>query len=158
MHLQEWYDDDNGDYDANELQTAIKEEHDSLQKTNVFTRVQTTNYNQQHLKEDEENKKTCLQKLLSISWHYAPTFFENLKKQDFNRLREEGWEEAQVLQHEQVLRDTKILALRSITSTCYGHVDKTWTSTTELATWRSEPYRLTTWLLQLPHGSTIRHL
>eukprot|EP00971_Amphidinium_carterae_P189131 3754667-Amphidinium_carterae.1 len=38
MHLQEWYDDDNEDYDTNEIKTAIKEEHDSLQKTNVFTR------------------------------------------------------------------------------------------------------------------------
>eukprot|EP00971_Amphidinium_carterae_P114491 2268449-Amphidinium_carterae.1 len=49
MHLQEWYDDDYEDYDANELKTAIKKEHDSLQKTNVFTRVQATDYNQQEL-------------------------------------------------------------------------------------------------------------
>eukprot|EP00971_Amphidinium_carterae_P179540 3560781-Amphidinium_carterae.1 len=45
MHLQEWYDDDDKDYDANELKTAIKEEHDSVQKTNVFTRVKATDYN-----------------------------------------------------------------------------------------------------------------
>eukprot|EP00971_Amphidinium_carterae_P318461 6329826-Amphidinium_carterae.1 len=51
MHLQEWYDDDNEDYDANELKTATKEEHDSLQKTNVFTRVRAQDYDQQQLKE-----------------------------------------------------------------------------------------------------------
>eukprot|EP00971_Amphidinium_carterae_P238156 4728189-Amphidinium_carterae.1 len=56
MHLQEWYDDDNENYDANELKTAIKEEHDSLQKTNVFTRVQATNYDQQQLKEVIQTK------------------------------------------------------------------------------------------------------
>eukprot|EP00971_Amphidinium_carterae_P203099 4030599-Amphidinium_carterae.1 len=44
MSLQEWYDDDNMDYDANELKTAIKDEHDSLQKTNVFTRVHARDY------------------------------------------------------------------------------------------------------------------
>eukprot|EP00971_Amphidinium_carterae_P257383 5109632-Amphidinium_carterae.1 len=56
MHLQEWYDDDNEDYDANELKTAIKEEHDSLQKTSVFTRVQATDYNEQQLKEVIQTK------------------------------------------------------------------------------------------------------
>eukprot|EP00971_Amphidinium_carterae_P304873 6058559-Amphidinium_carterae.1 len=52
MHLQEWYDDD----DANELKQAIKEEHVSLQKTNVFTRVQATDYNQQQLKDVIQTK------------------------------------------------------------------------------------------------------
>eukprot|EP00971_Amphidinium_carterae_P246048 4886924-Amphidinium_carterae.2 len=33
MHLQEWYDDDNEDYDANEPKTAIKEEHDTAGAT-----------------------------------------------------------------------------------------------------------------------------
>eukprot|EP00971_Amphidinium_carterae_P264393 5244822-Amphidinium_carterae.1 len=56
MHLQEWYDDDNEDYDANELKIAIKEEHDSLQKTNVFTRVHATDYNQQQLREIIQTK------------------------------------------------------------------------------------------------------
>eukprot|EP00971_Amphidinium_carterae_P017937 353412-Amphidinium_carterae.2 len=56
MHLQEWYDNDNEDYDANELKTAIKEEHDSLQKTNVFTRVHSSGYNQQQLKEVIQTK------------------------------------------------------------------------------------------------------
>eukprot|EP00971_Amphidinium_carterae_P095247 1884150-Amphidinium_carterae.1 len=51
MNLQEWYDDDNMDYDANELKTAIKDEHDSLQKTNVFTKVQASDYSQQQLKD-----------------------------------------------------------------------------------------------------------
>eukprot|EP00971_Amphidinium_carterae_P011291 222169-Amphidinium_carterae.1 len=56
MHLQEWYDDDNEDYDANELKTAIKEEHDSLQKTNVLTRVKATDYDQQQLKDVIQTK------------------------------------------------------------------------------------------------------
>eukprot|EP00971_Amphidinium_carterae_P129740 2569986-Amphidinium_carterae.1 len=38
MILQDWYDDDNEDYDAYDLKTAIKEKHDALQKTQVFTR------------------------------------------------------------------------------------------------------------------------
>eukprot|EP00971_Amphidinium_carterae_P161156 3195379-Amphidinium_carterae.1 len=56
MHLQEWYDDDNLDYDANELKTAIKDEHDSLQKTNVFTRVHARDYSQQQLKDVIQTK------------------------------------------------------------------------------------------------------
>eukprot|EP00971_Amphidinium_carterae_P267354 5303253-Amphidinium_carterae.2 len=39
MILQDWYDNDNDDYNVYELKTAIKEEHDALQKTEVFTRV-----------------------------------------------------------------------------------------------------------------------
>eukprot|EP00971_Amphidinium_carterae_P001348 26783-Amphidinium_carterae.1 len=65
-------------------------------------------------KTEKEEDKTWLQKLLSISWHYAPTFFENLKQQNFNTLPDEGWEEAQVQLHEQALRTTKILALYTI--------------------------------------------
>eukprot|EP00971_Amphidinium_carterae_P058657 1159967-Amphidinium_carterae.1 len=56
MHLQEWYDDDNMDYDANELKTAIKDEHDSLQKTSAFTRVQASDYSQQQLKDVIQTK------------------------------------------------------------------------------------------------------
>eukprot|EP00971_Amphidinium_carterae_P260718 5172389-Amphidinium_carterae.3 len=44
MLLQEWYDDDNEDYDAEELKAAIKEEHDALQKTQVFDRVRSQDY------------------------------------------------------------------------------------------------------------------
>eukprot|EP00971_Amphidinium_carterae_P270765 5373148-Amphidinium_carterae.1 len=56
MNLQEWYDDDNMTYDANELKAAIKAEHDSLQKTNVFTRVQARDYSQQQLKDVIQTK------------------------------------------------------------------------------------------------------
>eukprot|EP00971_Amphidinium_carterae_P184970 3672727-Amphidinium_carterae.1 len=56
MSLQEWYDDDNMDYDANELKIAIKDEHDSLQQTNVFTRVQASEYSQQQLKKRHPDK------------------------------------------------------------------------------------------------------
>eukprot|EP00971_Amphidinium_carterae_P296837 5897009-Amphidinium_carterae.1 len=56
MHLQEWYDDDNESYDANELRTAIKEEHDSIQKTNLSTRVHTSDYSQQQLKDVIQTK------------------------------------------------------------------------------------------------------
>eukprot|EP00971_Amphidinium_carterae_P017374 342501-Amphidinium_carterae.2 len=51
MILQEWYDNDNEQYDAYELKTAIKKEHDALQKTNVFTRVNAQDYSQQQLKD-----------------------------------------------------------------------------------------------------------
>eukprot|EP00971_Amphidinium_carterae_P107914 2136448-Amphidinium_carterae.1 len=40
-------DDDNEHYDAYELKTAIKEENDALQKTEVFTRVNAQDYSQQ---------------------------------------------------------------------------------------------------------------
>eukprot|EP00971_Amphidinium_carterae_P133342 2641127-Amphidinium_carterae.1 len=56
MHLQEWYDDSNETYDANELKQAIKEEHGSLQKTSVFTRVQASDYDQQQLKDVIQTK------------------------------------------------------------------------------------------------------
>eukprot|EP00971_Amphidinium_carterae_P039808 781715-Amphidinium_carterae.1 len=56
MDLQEWYDDDNLDYDEKELKMAIKDEHDSLQKTEVFTRVHANNYNQQQLKDVIQTK------------------------------------------------------------------------------------------------------
>eukprot|EP00971_Amphidinium_carterae_P125789 2491856-Amphidinium_carterae.1 len=56
MQLQEWYDDDNLDYDADELKTAIKDEHDSLQKINVFMRVHANDYSQQQLKEIIQTK------------------------------------------------------------------------------------------------------
>eukprot|EP00971_Amphidinium_carterae_P147636 2926253-Amphidinium_carterae.4 len=58
MLLQEWYDNDNEDYDANELKTAIKEEHDALQKTQVFTRVNAQDYSPTQLKETRRQDKT----------------------------------------------------------------------------------------------------
>eukprot|EP00971_Amphidinium_carterae_P207647 4120350-Amphidinium_carterae.1 len=51
MILQEWHDNDNEDYDAYELKAAIKQEHDALQKTQVFTKVNAQNYPQQQLKD-----------------------------------------------------------------------------------------------------------
>eukprot|EP00971_Amphidinium_carterae_P029829 586879-Amphidinium_carterae.1 len=56
MILQDWYDDDNADYDAYELKTAIKEEHDTLQKTQVFTRVNSKDYSPQQLKDVIQTK------------------------------------------------------------------------------------------------------
>eukprot|EP00971_Amphidinium_carterae_P235108 4665418-Amphidinium_carterae.1 len=56
MDLQEWYDNDNLDYDADELKAAIKDEHDSLEKTNVFKRVHASNYSQQQLKDIIQTK------------------------------------------------------------------------------------------------------
>eukprot|EP00971_Amphidinium_carterae_P252197 5007067-Amphidinium_carterae.3 len=56
MILQESYDDNNEDYDAYELKAAIKEEHDALQKTQVFTTVNTQDYSQQHLKDVIQTK------------------------------------------------------------------------------------------------------
>eukprot|EP00971_Amphidinium_carterae_P010060 198346-Amphidinium_carterae.4 len=56
MILQEWYDDDNKHYDAYELKTAIKEEHDALQKSQVFTRVNATDYSPQQLKDVIQTK------------------------------------------------------------------------------------------------------
>eukprot|EP00971_Amphidinium_carterae_P230261 4569755-Amphidinium_carterae.1 len=61
--------------------------------------------------EDDDHKTTGLQQLLSKSLHYAPTFFNTLKQQKLNGLRDAGWDEAQEVQHEQVLLDTKLLEL-----------------------------------------------
>eukprot|EP00971_Amphidinium_carterae_P324165 6442012-Amphidinium_carterae.6 len=56
MQLQEWYDDVNEDYDEYELKAAIKEEHDPLQKTGVFTRVQVSDYTAQQHKDVIQTK------------------------------------------------------------------------------------------------------
>eukprot|EP00971_Amphidinium_carterae_P010065 198346-Amphidinium_carterae.9 len=37
--------------------------------------------------EEEEKRSTTLQQLLSISYTYAPTFFNNIKLQNMNYLR-----------------------------------------------------------------------
>eukprot|EP00971_Amphidinium_carterae_P165553 3281748-Amphidinium_carterae.2 len=52
----EWYDDDNEEYDEKELKAAIKEEHDSLQKMKVFTRVKRQDYNYDQLKDVTQTK------------------------------------------------------------------------------------------------------
>eukprot|EP00971_Amphidinium_carterae_P191583 3801657-Amphidinium_carterae.3 len=56
------YDDDNEDYDEYELKAAIKEEHDTLQKTEVFTRVQKSDYTAQQLKRLIELKRDLWRK------------------------------------------------------------------------------------------------
>eukprot|EP00971_Amphidinium_carterae_P035536 699679-Amphidinium_carterae.1 len=58
MILQDWYDDDNGDHDSYEHKTAIQEEHDApqLQKTQVFTRVNSNDYSPQQLKDVIQTK------------------------------------------------------------------------------------------------------
>eukprot|EP00971_Amphidinium_carterae_P000054 1186-Amphidinium_carterae.1 len=39
MNLQAWYDDHNTEYTTQGLKETIKQEHDSLQKTEIFQRV-----------------------------------------------------------------------------------------------------------------------
>eukprot|EP00971_Amphidinium_carterae_P174429 3457768-Amphidinium_carterae.3 len=56
MTLQEWYDNNNEDYDKYEFKAAIKEEHDALQKTRVFTRVNRNDYNHQQVKDVIQTK------------------------------------------------------------------------------------------------------
>eukprot|EP00971_Amphidinium_carterae_P257250 5107004-Amphidinium_carterae.1 len=65
--------------------------------------------------QDEEcNAWTALQQLLGLSLHYAPTFFSTITKQKMNDKRQAGWPEQQVVQHEMVLRDTKLLELYTV--------------------------------------------
>eukprot|EP00971_Amphidinium_carterae_P244380 4852514-Amphidinium_carterae.2 len=52
-----------------------------------------------------------LTQLLGISLHYAPTFFNTMKIQRLDNLRQQGWEEDQIRQHEHVLQNTKLLEL-----------------------------------------------
>eukprot|EP00971_Amphidinium_carterae_P163373 3239426-Amphidinium_carterae.1 len=66
------------------------------------------------LPDDECNASTALQQLLGLSLHYAPNFFSTLTKQKLNDKRRLGWPEQQVLTHEQVLRDTKLLELYTV--------------------------------------------
>eukprot|EP00971_Amphidinium_carterae_P023633 466185-Amphidinium_carterae.1 len=61
--------------------------------------------------EDDDNTSMGLQQLLGISLHYAPDFFEKLTLQKLDGLRHKGWDEDQVLQHERVLQETKLLEL-----------------------------------------------
>eukprot|EP00971_Amphidinium_carterae_P115542 2288337-Amphidinium_carterae.1 len=56
MNLQAWYDDDNTEYTAQELKGAIKEEHNSLQKTEVFQRVKRGDYSHNQLKQVVQTK------------------------------------------------------------------------------------------------------
>eukprot|EP00971_Amphidinium_carterae_P044776 880818-Amphidinium_carterae.1 len=60
---------------------------------------------------EDDNKPMELQQLLGISLHYAPNFFNTMRHQRLDNLRHQGWEEAQVRQHEQVLQNTKLLEL-----------------------------------------------
>eukprot|EP00971_Amphidinium_carterae_P000938 18293-Amphidinium_carterae.1 len=71
----------------------IKRVYDGFEVKNYLGKVQKKKKTKET---EEEGEKTWLQKLLSISWHCAPTFSENLKQQNFNTLRDEGWDEAQV--------------------------------------------------------------
>eukprot|EP00971_Amphidinium_carterae_P145439 2882205-Amphidinium_carterae.1 len=51
-----WYDNDNEDDDEHEWKAAIKEEHDALQKTQVFTRVNGNDYTHQQLQDVIQTK------------------------------------------------------------------------------------------------------
>eukprot|EP00971_Amphidinium_carterae_P237702 4719042-Amphidinium_carterae.6 len=52
-----------------------------------------------------------IQQLPSISYYYAPTFFETMKLQKLDNLRQQGFEEEQVQHQETVLQKEKILEL-----------------------------------------------
>eukprot|EP00971_Amphidinium_carterae_P348849 6490704-Amphidinium_carterae.2 len=107
------------------------------------------------LPDEECNATTALQKLLSLSLHYAPTFFSTLTKQKMQDKRDLGWPEEQVQVHEQVLRDTQVLELYMVLS--QKAIDMWITCGSVPASYIDKSYRRKTWLLQLPHGSTIRH-
>eukprot|EP00971_Amphidinium_carterae_P303904 6038807-Amphidinium_carterae.3 len=58
-----------------------------------------------------ETKFTTLQQLLSISYSYAPDFFNTMKLQKMDYLRERGFDEEKVQHQETVLQREKILEL-----------------------------------------------
>eukprot|EP00971_Amphidinium_carterae_P128092 2537399-Amphidinium_carterae.1 len=64
--------------------TEIKRVYDGFEVENYFDTVKKKRTKDTEKEED----KTRLQKLLSISCHYTPTFFENLKQQNFDSLRD----------------------------------------------------------------------
>eukprot|EP00971_Amphidinium_carterae_P115658 2290977-Amphidinium_carterae.3 len=84
----------------------LKRVYDGFELCNYLDKVKPK------VPQDEEcNASTALQQLLGLSLHYAPTFFSALTKQKLEDLRQLGWPEQQAVQHELVLRDTKLLEL-----------------------------------------------
>eukprot|EP00971_Amphidinium_carterae_P226241 4487493-Amphidinium_carterae.1 len=85
--------------------------------------------------EDEDNKKTWLQKLLSISLHARHSLTTSRSKTSIDYEKKDGKKQAQVQQHEQVLQKTKILELyideyhRATWTTLQTHDMATTTST-----------------------------
>eukprot|EP00971_Amphidinium_carterae_P290093 5759848-Amphidinium_carterae.2 len=60
---------------------------------------------------DDDYRPMGLTQLLGISLHYAPNFFNTMKTQRLDNLRQQAWEEDRVRQHEHVLQNTKLLKL-----------------------------------------------
>eukprot|EP00971_Amphidinium_carterae_P088373 1748403-Amphidinium_carterae.1 len=60
---------------------------------------------------DDDYKHMGQSQLLSISYQYAPNFFNTMKIHQLDNLRKQGWKEEQVRQHEHVLQNTKLLEL-----------------------------------------------
>eukprot|EP00971_Amphidinium_carterae_P047796 941115-Amphidinium_carterae.2 len=72
-------------YDGFEITSTTKQTHDDI--------------------EENDDAPTTLQQLLSISYYYAPTFFDTMKLQKLDNLRRQEWPEEQV--HEKVLQQER---------------------------------------------------
>eukprot|EP00971_Amphidinium_carterae_P323853 6436275-Amphidinium_carterae.5 len=102
----------------------IKRVYDGFEKTDYLEEMKKKRQEVQQRGEEEgeeegevegcTNSTTMLQRLLTMSLHYAPDFFKTLTTQTRDELREQKWPEAQVQQREQELRDTKLLELYTI--------------------------------------------
>eukprot|EP00971_Amphidinium_carterae_P148674 2947820-Amphidinium_carterae.1 len=60
---------------------------------------------------EDEGNSTMLQQLLSISYTYAPTFFESMKLQNMNYLRQQGFGDIEIQTKEADLRLEEIQEL-----------------------------------------------
>eukprot|EP00971_Amphidinium_carterae_P115616 2290261-Amphidinium_carterae.2 len=60
------------------------------------------------------NTTTLLQRLLTMSMHYAPEFFKTIKDQRRDDLRALNWDEAQVREREMHLQGQHLLELYTV--------------------------------------------
>eukprot|EP00971_Amphidinium_carterae_P336012 6472133-Amphidinium_carterae.2 len=68
-------------------------------------------YNPQRPVDGAETNRATLQQLLSISYYYAPQFFDAVKDQNLTNLRQIGFEEDQIQAPEEVLKKEKMMEL-----------------------------------------------
>eukprot|EP00971_Amphidinium_carterae_P190378 3778310-Amphidinium_carterae.2 len=101
---------------SNEIKRVFDgfDKHDYLEeKKNKIREVQQRGAEEAEV-EGCTNTTKLLQRLLTMSMHYAPDFFKTMTTQKRDDLRGLNWDEEQVQLREQELRDTKLLELYAI--------------------------------------------
>eukprot|EP00971_Amphidinium_carterae_P015341 302841-Amphidinium_carterae.1 len=91
-------------YDGFETEDYVEKQRKKIKE------VRNRGLSQEELPECQ-NSTTLLQRLLSMSLHYAPDFFKTLKEQKRDDLRAQNWDEAQVRGLEAQLQGQHIMEL-----------------------------------------------